>query len=426
MGDMLSQEEINALLGEAFTGSDDNTAANTDSSPAGNLDDALSLEEKDILGEIGNISMGTSATTLFALLGHRVSITTPRVLIFTWEQLAQSYDRPCVGIRVDYKEGLKGSNILILKRHDVKVISNLMMGGDGDVGDDENLSEIDMSAIGEAMNQMVGSSATSISSLVKQKIDIDTPHPFELNFPDDESLRDIEFKKDDILACITFRMTIGTLIDSEIMQVLPVQFAKEIVSKLMDDMMKEQEKTSLPKLAAEIEVPKMEVQQPQPAPVQAPPQQPQMMYEQPPVVPQQQYQQPPYPQQQYQQPQPMYQQPAYQPYPQQPMYPPPQNVNVQPVQFQNFDISSVAQQKENIEIIMDVPLEVSVELGRTHKKIKDILEFTPGTIIELDKVAGEPIDILVNGKFVAKGEVVVIDENFGIRITDIISVEQRI
>ncbi len=430
MGDMLSQEEINALLGEAFTGGDDSTPTNTDSAPAGNLDDALSLDEKDILGEIGNISMGTSATTLFALLGHRVSITTPRVLIFTWEQLAQSYDRPCVGIRVDYKEGLKGSNILILKRHDVKVISNLMMGGDGDVGDDENLTEIDLSAIGEAMNQMVGSSATSISSLVKQKIDIDTPRPFELNFPDDGSLNDIGFKKDDILACITFRMTIGTLIDSEIMQVLPVEFAKEIVSKLMEDMMKEQEKTSLPKLAAEIEVPKMEVQQPQPAPTQVPPQpqpqpQPQMMqYEQPPVYPEQQYQQPMYPQQQYQQP--MYQQPPYQPYPQQPMYPPPQNVNVQPVQFQNFDISSVAQQKENIEIIMDVPLEVSVELGRTHKKIKDILEFSPGTIIELDKLAGEPIDILVNGKFVAKGEVVVIDENFGIRITDIISVEQRI
>jgi flagellar motor switch protein FliN/FliY len=114
--------------------------------------------------------------------------------------------------------------------------------------------------------------------------------------------------------------------------------------------------------------------------------------------------------------------PGYQPH-----YAPPPPPQVAPgVSFQNFDVASVMQQKENIEIIMDVPLEVTVELGRTTRKIKDILEFSPGSIIELNKLAGEPIDILVNGKFVAKGEVVVIDENFGIRITDIVNAEHRI
>ena len=97
------------------------------------------------------------------------------------------------------------------------------------------------------------------------------------------------------------------------------------------------------------------------------------------------------------------------------------NVNIQPAQFQNFAQGQGEMvSAESIGLIRDVPLEVTVELGRTSKSISDILEFAPGTIIELDKIAGEPIDVLVNGKFVAKGEVVVIEESFGVRIMEII------
>lgn len=399
MGDMLSQDEINALLGNALE--NDTASDSTDILSKDNENDtALSSEEKDILGEIGNISMGTAATTLFSLLNQKVNITTPQVSVIDWHELSQRYDRPCVGIKVDYKEGLIGSNVLVLKQQDVKVIADLMMGGSGEVDADSELTEIDLSAIAEAMNQMVGSSSTSLSSMLNHKIDIDTPQALVLSFNDDTFFDSLGFKQD-IVVSVAFKMEIGTLIDSEIMQIIPIEFAQEMVSKLKVGIMggaPEPEPAKQPE-------PAISQPQPMPQPVQYDqPQQP--TYQQP--MPQQiPYQQP--------MPQPVYQQPMPQP-----------NVNVQPVQFQSFDVSSVMQQKENIGIIMDVPLEITVELGRTHKLIKEILEFSPGTIVELDKLAGEPIDILVNGKFIAKGEVVVIDENFGIRITDIVSSEDRI
>lgn len=403
MGDMLSQDEINALLG----GGNIDTASNDN-------EELIDSEQKDILGEIGNISMGTAATTLFALLNQKVTITTPKVNVINWNDLSDKYDRPCVGIRVDYKEGLIGSNVLILKQQDVKIIANLMMGGDGTVDSDEELTELDLSAIAEAMNQMVGSSSTSLSSMLNHKIDIDTPKAFVLSFQDDTFFEELGLG-DETVVCISFKMEIGTLIDSEIMQVLPVEFANEMVAKLQTDMSggadtAAKQEPSIPESqpSAQTQTQPTPPAQPQPMPQEA-----------------QYYQQPmqggmmPPPPQYYQQPM-YYQQPPSQPQPQQ------NNVNVQPVQFQNFDMSSVMQQKENIGIIMDVPLEITVELGRTHKLIKEILEFSPGTVIELDKLAGEPIDILVNGKFIAKGEVVVIDENFGIRITDIVNTEDRI
>ncbi len=437
MGDMLSQDEINALLGGSFASElqDDDASGGADET------NSLTDEQNDILGEIGNISMGTSATTLFALLGQKVSITIPKVSVITWRQLADSYDRPCVGIKVNYKEGIEGTNILILKQHDVKIISNLMMGGDGtNISENEPLTDIDLSAIAEAMNQMVGSSSTSIASMINKKIDIETPQAFELDFSGSDFFDITGFNPAEDLVCTGFRMEIGTLIDSEIMQILPKKFAIEMVDTIKTNLYSPPEKKALPKTPEEMpsqqQAPPQQMAQEPPAYM---PPQVQAQYTMPDYSQQQQYMPPqmPYPapdysqQQQYMPPQ--QQQMPYYPYPpQMPPYPqqqqqpyePPQNVK--PVQFQNFDVSSVMQQKENIGIIMDVPLEVSVELGRTHKKIKEILEFSPGTIIELDKLAGEPIDILINGKFVAKGEVVVIDENFGIRITDIISVEDRI
>lgn len=412
MGDMLSQAEIDALLG----GDSGEKASQEEKSieDAATTDYILTDEQKDVLGEIGNITMGTSATTLFALMGEKVLITTPKVKVIKWKELAKSYDRPCVGISVSYKEGIEGSNVLILKQRDVKIISNLMLGLPGEEDVDGELTEIDLSAIAEAMNQMVGSSSTSLSSLVKMRIDIDTPHAFILDFNDDDFTKNVSFK-DETIICIAFKMVIGKLIDSEIMQVLPIKFAEEMVDIMKNDIgiIKESNNKAQPIQ----QVP----QQTAPAQQAPPPQMqqaPQQMQQAPPQyeAPKQQYYEAP--QQQYIPPQGYYtapQAPAYQ-----------QNVNVQPAQFQSFDVASVMQQKENIDIIMDVPLEVTVELGRTNKKIKEILEFSPGTIIELDKLAGDPIDILVNGKFVAKGEVVVIDENFGIRITDIINVEHRI
>jgi flagellar motor switch protein FliN/FliY len=390
MGDMLSQAELDALLGNMLEDDDDGEVATLldkpDATSAGKTE-ILSLDDQDALGEIGNINMGTAATTLSTLLTQRVQITTPKVRVVDWTTLSAGYDRPAVGIRVGYREGLEGSNVLILKDRDVKIIADLMMGGTGTIDDPVELNDLDMSAIGEAMNQMVGSASTSLSSMINKKIDIDTPHPFKLDFSSDESLTATEFAHDELIVSIAFRMEVGELIDSEIMQILPVEFAQKMVVNLRENVMGGGAAAPTPA----------------PTPVAAPPAPAAM----PPVAPVAYA------------PAPMAHHPAPPPQPQ-------AYANAQPVQFQSFNYGDVYQQKENMGIIMDVPLELTVELGRTHKKISEILEFSPGQVLTLDKLAGDPIDILVNGKFVAEGEVVVIDENFGIRITNIISVEKRI
>lgn len=413
MDGMLSQEEINALL-NGMGGEDaaQDTAADTVADTAADTaapqteDFTLADSDKDAVGEISNISMGTAATTLSSLLNQKVNITTPKVSVSSWDDLAERYDRPCVMMQISYKEGIDGNNVLILKENDVKIITDLMMGGVGEVDDSEPLSELHLSAIGEAMNQMMGSAATSMSSMFNRKIDISPPTANVIETYSDTSMDTIpDFLKNKFVL-VAFRMQIGDLIDSEIMQLYPIDFAKELLKMFTapdDGTVAPQVGGGTASSAASAEVPSaaQQMSAPQPAPV---PQQAQPMgYGQP------MQQMPPMG---YGQPM-GYAQPAG--------YAPQPNVNVQPATFQPFsgDLNAITQQ-ENIDLIKDVPLEVTVELGRTSKSIKDILEFAPGTIVELNKIAGEPIDILVNGKNVAKGEVVVIEESFGVRITEII------
>lgn len=397
MDGMLSQDEINALLA-GMNGSEEEKPA-ADAAPASSEEEqfSLSASEKDAVGEISNISMGTAATTLSSLLNQKVNITTPSVSVSNWEDISTRYDRPCVMMQISYKEGIDGNNVLVLKENDVKIITDLMMGGPGQADDSEPLSELHLSAIGEAMNQMMGSAATSMSSMFNRKIDISPPVANVIDTYSD-SIDDLPAFLNGSFVRVSFKMQIGDLIDSEIMQLYPIEFAKELLQLFMP-----------------------------PADSQAAPAQQQMT---PPPV-----QQPDMNAQAVPQGMPAYGMPyGYPPqgmpygYPPQGMpqgmpygYPPQQDVNVAPAAFQPFanDVSGLTQ-KENIDLIMDVPLEVTVELGRTTKSIKDILEFAPGTIVELNKIAGEAIDVLVNGKYVAKGEVVVIEESFGVRITEII------
>lgn len=409
MDGMLSQDEINALLNgmdidnadASGSGAADMTSADTsDSAGSGNGGGSgepdqslLSDIEKDAIGEIANISMGTSATTLFSLVNQKVSITTPMVTIANWDTVLEEYPAPCVFIEIQYTEGLAGSNILILAERDVKIITDLMMGGDGTNIDGE-LGELHLSAISEAMNQMMGSSATSLSSMMGKKIDISPPKAslVKINEIIGEGKENNPFEEDTFVK-IAFRMQIGELVDSTIMQLYPLKFAKSLYEIFMGSQMDGSDSAEAAEAAA-----------PAPAPVPMPAAMPT-----PSAAPD------PYS---------GYGAPAGAP-----MMPPPQQyamptmpqMNVQQAQFQAFtpDMAALIG-KENIGLIMDVPLEVTVELGRTQKSIHDILEFSPGTIIELEKIAGEPIDVLVNGKFVAKGEVVVIEESFGVRITEII------
>ena len=394
MDGILSQEEISALLND--TGSE-NATQNT----------SLTDNEKDAIGEIANISMGTAATTLFSLVNRKVEISTPVVSLATWDDIVEAYERPCVFIRIAYTVGLDGNNLLILKENDVKIITDLMMGGDGTNTDGE-LGELHLSAICEAMNQMMGSAATSLSSMLNKKIDISPPHADLIDLQEnvDEGTID-EFLKNPFVK-ISFKMEIGDLVNSTIMQLYPISFAKEMCASITQNM--EQDAAANASVTPQPEAKPEPQPTPQPAPQQTMQSQPMMdqgmmgqaMQGQPMMG------------------QPMQGQPMMgQQMMSQPMMGQP--VNVQPAQFQPFmgDLSA-AFQKENIDLIMDVPLEVTVELGRTSKSIQEILDFAPGTIIELNKIAGEPIDVLVNGKYVANGEVVVIEESFGVRITEII------
>lgn len=371
----LSQEEINSLL-NGESGNDDTNTGNTNSSEG-----ELTANEMDMLGEIGNISMGSASTALYQIINQKVNITTPVVSITTLGEVKKTFDAPTVVLDVEYTTGIVGRNILIIRIEDAAVIANLMMGGDGKVETHE-LSEIEISAVAEAMNQMIGSAATSMATMFSRKVDISPPA--SKLWKDENDILTDSIPEDEKIVKISFRMTIGDLVDSNIMQVLPISTAKKIGAIMMGTE-EEMSDDSAPTQAAAT---------PETTPV----------VEAKPIVEQA---------------------------PQQPVYQAPQQQQAAPVevhraQFEPLVPSSGKPLPDNIDLILDVPLNISVVLGRTKKSIKDVLELGTGSLIELDKLAEEPVEILVNGKRIAFGEVVVVDENFGVRITSIVSNDERI
>ena len=460
MDGMLSQDEINALLqgmdlsdtadsgASPETPQDSSSAENTDNgyvkdvAPTVGDEEGLTDVEKDAIGEVANISMGSSATTLYSLVNRKVNITTPVVTLATWKTLLDSYEKPCVFIQIKYTQGLDGTNILVLKEHDVKVITDLMMGGDGTNTEGE-LGELHLSAISEAMNQMMGSAATSLSTLLQTVIDISPPESSLFDLTEVKDGKEISPFLGGTFVKISFRMQIDDLVDSTIMQLYPIDFARKLVETFINTQMANIDEVTEKKPAQ----PENDTNTTAQIPAPGTDNQTQMnntnlngmnqmgnmgmndmnqmnnmgmngmnqmgnmgmngmnqmgnmgmngMNQMGKMGMNSMNQMGM-------------------------MGMPGQNVNVQPAQFQSFSNDNMGTTgQENIGLIKDVPLEVTVELGRTTKSISDILDFSPGTIIELDRIAGEPIDVLVNGKFVAKGEVVVIEESFGVRITEII------
>ena len=429
--DMISQAEIDALLSGAASGDSaeegDSGAAEAEAPaepPAAaeggagsgepDFSDVLSDMEKDALGEIGNISMGSAATTLSVLLGHKVSINTPTTTVATMSIIKEHYPMPYLVVEVGYTIGIDGNNVLAIQAQDAAIIADLMMGGDG-TNPDPEINEISMSAVGESMNQMMGTVATSLSTMFNKKIDISPPKVSLVDFGKEEKITELAGTTEPIVR-ISFRMEVDGLIDSEIMQILPVNVAKEMVEALLGGGASEE---AAP--APEAPPPPPPPPPPVKAPAAAPPPPPQQAVPPPPQYaappPQQQYAAPP---QGYAPPPPGY---GYGGPPMQPHVA--NNVPVSPAQFTPLSMEPVQVNEANIGLILDVPLQVTVELGRTKKSIKEILELSTGSIVELDKLAGEPVEIQVNGHFLAKGEVVVIDENFGVRITEIASPAER-
>jgi len=391
----LSQEEIDALL-----------RGEPEDIPPAKPQQLLSDMEIDALGEIGNISMGSAATTLSILLGKRVSITTPKVNTITLEDIRHQMPMPYLMVEVGYTDGIRGTNLLAIRQDDALIIADLMMGGDGS-SPPEFLNELYMSAVGEAMNQMMGAVATSMSTVFKKRVDIAPPQARMVDFSQNAEVTGAFSEKEAIIK-IAFRMEVEGLIDSEIMQILPAPIAKEMVENLMQAV---QPAPAAPQ-------PIQAAPPPSPTPQITPPMQPGAIPAAAPVYGQPNYMPPPV----QAMPGVAYAQAAAPMAHGQATH---SNIQVQPAQFAPLTPSLMHISEANIGMLMDVPLQLTVELGRTRKLIREILELAPGSVVELDKLAGEPVDVLVNGKLIAKGEVVVIDENFGVRITDIVSPLER-
>jgi flagellar motor switch protein FliN/FliY len=371
----LSQDEIDSLLNG---GSDSNDKKEE------KRDDVLSDIEKDLLGEIGNISMGSASTALSTIINQQVNITTPVVSITTLKELRSTFEMPNIALDVKYTSGIVGENLLVMRIIDAAVIANLMMGGDGHT-EVETLSEIELSAVSEAMNQMIGSAATSMATMLLREVNISPPTSEILD--SETTVLTSGITDDELIVEVAFKLKIGDLVDSSIMQVLPIETAKKISSIMMGvqggDSSQAATKKEQPARAETTKTVQEVYTEPQPKETVQYVEERHERVNQPPV-------------------------------------------EVQKAAFQPLQQSQAYSAPKNIDLIMDVPLEISVVLGRTRKNIRDILNLGTGSLVELDKLAEEPVEILVNGKKVAYGEVVVVDENFGVRITSIVSNEERV
>jgi len=392
---MLSQEEINALLAVSQDDNDDDSSEGTSDE---NIDVSkyLSSIEEDTIGEIGNISFGSSATTLSTLLNEKVDITTPRVTILKKSNLYKEFPFDHVKIQVNYIQGFSGENLFVIKSTDAAVISDIMLGGDGRNPDTE-LNEIHLSAVQEAMNQMMGSAATSMSTIFNKKVNISPPTTeFGRAMEDSDDDQSSVNLSDETLVKVSFQLKIGELIDSSIMQLIPFPFAHELVEELLfGDESEAEAEIATTKQSAEVIDTNHEEEQVKTT-VQSTDNT---------ISPERQVEGNQY----------LGNQVSH------------TNAEVQQATFSEFKpIDLNKSEQRNLDNLLDIPLKVTVELGRTKRPIKEILELSTGSIVELDKLAGEPVDILVNQKLIAQGEVVVIDENFGVRVTDIISKTDRL
>lgn len=386
----LSQEEIDALLNV--------DGGSSESEPVNEPEKDLSDLEKDLLGEVGNISMGTAATALSAVVGKPVNITTPTITISTLNKLKKSFKTPNIVLDVQFVSGIVGGNLFIINIIDSAVIANLMMGGDGVVEPPSELSELEVSAVQEAMNQMIGSAATSMATMFNREVNISPPISSVCDENSEEISTDIT--ADEEIVNVSFRMTIGDLVDSNIVQILPIGTAKKIVSIMMgtEDEVAVSELTKVPaEVVAEPKEIYMNNEEVTNETASKETYNNETTYSvQGQGTVENRYQ--------------SHEEP----------------VNVKQATFGQLEEIRGAEMPKNIDLILDVPLELSVELGRTKKNIRDILALTRGSLIELNKLAEEPVDIFINGKRIAHGEVVVVDENFGVKITEIASGEDRV
>jgi flagellar motor switch protein FliN/FliY len=372
-------------------------------------DNIFSEMERDVIGEVMNISLGSSATSLSTLLGKRVEITVPKVNVINAIDFSYENLEPAIGVEINYVEGLNGVNLMIWRRMDAKAIIEILLGQS--ISDDEfEMDEINTSAICEVMNQMMGSAATALSDFLGKPINISTPIAYEID--DNTEFKNKYFVDDDVIVAVSFELFIEGSVQSQFINVMPVSLARDIVSNFLKGTdgvnseiaeigindkdteleeiksheLEENNKTSIEYFDEEDDEEEEESYVERAVIKSAPKKLKKKKKEQTPV-------------------------------------------NVRTIEYEEFDDEEdllTEEQRSNLELIMSVPLEISVEIGKSKRLIKDILEFSQGTIIELDKQAGALVDIVVNGQLIAKGEVVVVNDNFGVRVVEIIKKEEII
>lgn len=403
----------------------------------------FSALEIDAVGEILNISLGASATAVSTMLNTRVDITTPVVKVVRKDEFKMDRVEPAVGVEITYISGLEGSNVMLLKRHDVKVIVEMLMGIP--MTDEEfELNEMNISAVCEVMNQMMGASSTALSEFLGKMVNISTPISFEVE--NEQAFIEKYFSDDEYKVVVGFALKIADQLESEFFNVMPISLAKSLVKGFLPEdaiaCAEEKESAELETVQAveepaeesssgsqtlsQEEIERMlnaqaEEQPASEALVQESVSQMQQAAPEMQGMPDASMMQMQMMQQMMQQMQMMQQQLE-----EKQKAAEPKLINVQPVTRQNLNqdngVVLQEEQEENMELIMGVPLEISVEIGRTKKLVKDILDFTKGSLVVLDKLAGEQVDLFVNGQCIAKGDVVVVEDNFGIRITEIMKI----
>lgn len=355
--------------------------------------------EIDAIGEILNISLGASATAMSTMLDARVDITTPIVKLISKEEFEFSKLEPAIAVEITYIEGLVGNNIMILKKSDVKVILEMLMGMS--IPQEEfELDEMNQSAICEVMNQMMGASSTALSDFLGEVVNISTPHTYEIQ-------NEMDFKEklfensDEQRVSVGFTLKVGDKIESEFINVMPSHLVKRLVSTFLPEEAVEEEKPveTITPPVVEKEITNTPLQSMETMQMQ-----------------QQMLQQMMQMQQQMERMQ------------QETVATSVETRTITPHAIPRPNLQNEGgaglETEENMEMLLGVPLEVSVEIGRTKKLVKDILDLSKGSLVVLDKLAGEQVDLFVNGRCIAKGDVVVVEDNFGIRITEIVKKEK--
>ncbi|MGO5096494.1 flagellar motor switch phosphatase FliY [Agathobaculum sp. LCP25S3_E8] len=434
----------------------------------------------DAIGEIFNISLGSSATAVSNMLARRVDITTPTVSVVSAKDFTLGDLQPAIGVKIDYVAGLSGSNIMLLKRSDVRAIVDILMGSTTK-DEDFEINELNMSAICEVMNQMMGAASTAMSDFLNRMVNISTPQAFEIGSL--EEFVEKYFPSNGILVVVRFKFSIEDAVESEFMSALSMDLVRELlkgfgiededvgmgaepepepaaqpaaaaepessggsgaslsqeeIEKLMAQNFAEEQaaqQNASPQPAASAEQPAQPQVAATPAPQQpvaaapaqqTPVQQPVAQAQQgvPQAMPQispemqQQYAAMPYPPYGMQMPYPPYYMP-----PQQQAAPEPKTIKTTKPAMPKFEEHATSlneEQEGNLDLLMSVPVDVAVEIGRTRRRVKDILNYTKGSLVVLDRLAGDRADLYVNGKCIAKGDIVVVDDNFGLRIAEII------